>query len=70
MTEVAMNARERLQKPQAVLEARGVRDVKFCFSDVRETPLSFLTEDVAVALQAYIDGKVHPLGPLGDSVRQ
>lgn len=65
-----MDAREKLSSVQAALEERGVRDVKFCFSDVTETPLSYVASDVAVAMDAYISGRVHLLPPLGDSVRR
>jgi hypothetical protein len=68
-TEVVMSAREMLQEVQVALEKRAC-DAKFCFSNgVADTPLSFAAADVHVALDAYIQGRVHPLAELGDSVR-
>lgn len=57
-----------LQKVQARLEALGVRDVKFCFSEeMRAMPLSEAKQSVAEVLESYLDckGKKFPL--FGDS---
>lgn len=62
-----MDARERLQGLQTALNERGVRDVKFCFAKDKSVPMSHVREDVADVLQAYLDGKYHPLPPAGDT---
>jgi hypothetical protein len=63
-----MNAKERLLGVQAALNSRGVRDVKFCFAKDKTVPMSHVREDVAGALQAFIDGKFHSLPPAGDTL--
>ena len=61
-----MNARERLLGVQTALEARGVKDVKFCFSNTSEKALSQVTAEVADALQAFLNGEVRPLPKFDD----
>lgn len=62
-----MNANERLKGVQASLNARGVQDVKFCFAQDKSVPMSHVREDVAVALQAFLEGKYHSLPEAGDT---
>ena len=68
-SEVAMNAKARLQSLQAALKERGAEDVKFCFAALSEKPLSQVASEVADALDAYLKGNTNDLPPLGDSVR-
>lgn len=57
-----MSAKERLQAVQAALEARGVRDVKFCFAKgVKEHPSTEVVAKVATFLETYAAGKCVPL---------
>jgi hypothetical protein len=64
-----MNAKERLESLQAALREQGAVDVKFFFARAAQTPPSEVGSDVADALQAFIENRVHPLPPMGDSVR-
>lgn len=65
-----MTPRERLQNVQDRLVARGVTDIKFAWAEnVHTKSLDQVCEDVATALEAYLDGKCHPLPPAGDSLR-
>jgi hypothetical protein len=68
MSEVAMNARVRLQDLQAALKERGAEDVKFCFSVTAEKPLSQVAAEVGDALEAYLQGSTTPLPALNDIV--
>ncbi len=53
-----MTANERLQKVQAALEQRGVRDVKFCFEPgFTKMPSSVVKEKTAIFLEACLAGK-------------
>jgi hypothetical protein len=67
--EVVMGAEKRLEKCQAALQERGVRDVKFFFGVVSEKGLSQLSTDVADALEAVVRAEYEPFGSLGDTVR-
>ena len=64
-----MSAEERLEKLQAALTKRGVKDAKFFFGVVSEKPPSQLASDVAAALEAVTAGKFSLMPALGDSVR-
>lgn len=62
-----MSGYERLKAIQERLEARGVTDVKFAWSrGAREKPLSQVANEVADALEAYLDGRFRPLPPFND----
>ena len=63
-----MSPKERLEKVQAQLDARGIRDIKFTWAR-KNLPADVIMEDVASALEAYLEGRYHPLLPLNDSVR-
>lgn len=60
------NAKERLMDTQAALEARGAKDVKFCFSNLSEKPLSQVANEVADALEAVLSGRTKALPSIGD----
>lgn len=62
-----MGANTRLQALQRALKARGVRDVKFCFSLPADKPASAVAHDVADFLQAYVDGRYKVVEKLGDA---
>lgn len=62
-----MSPRDRLKNVQEKLVARGVIDIKLDLRCNDETPLSHVMTDVADALEAYLDGKYHPMPSLGDS---
>jgi hypothetical protein len=61
--------RKRLMEIERRLKERGVKDIKFVWGSISQTPLSHIADDVATALEAYLDGKCHPLPDIGDSVR-
>lgn len=62
-----MSGYERLKVIQARLEARGVKDVKFAWGrGAHEIPLSQAANEVADALEAYLDGRFRPLPPFND----
>lgn len=52
-----MSANERLMKVQTALTERGVKDVKFFFSNDALGTLSQAVEGATVVLEAYVDGK-------------
>lgn len=64
--ECVMSAKERLQKLQAALEKRGVKDVKFFFSLTSETSVSELASDVADVLQAVEDGRAREISSFAE----
>ena len=57
----------RLASIQRRLKARGVLDIKFVWNIRPDAPLSHVQEDVCHVLEAYLDGRIHPLPPLGDN---
>jgi hypothetical protein len=67
---MVMDARQQLKDLQAALVGgRGVLDIKFCFARGKVVPMSHTQQDAASALEAYRQGKFHPLPPAGDSVK-
>lgn len=56
-----------LQAVQATLNERGVRDVKFCFSDDSHSSLSESKNKVAYILETYMRGDFHPSPAAYDS---
>jgi len=63
-----MTPRERVKAAEERLKALGVKDVKFAWNYeavAKNTPDQVFT-DVAVALEAYLDGKYTPLAELND----
>jgi hypothetical protein len=66
----AMTPRQRLDAIQQKLVARGVTDIKFCWSIHPDKPLSQACGEVADALECYLEGRFRPLAPFGDSQRE
>jgi len=64
-----MGAKERLQRVQSVLEERGVRDVKFCFSPgaAWKMPLSDFQNSVADFFDAYLKARFVVVPRVGDA---
>lgn len=67
-----MSANERLQTVQAVLEQRGVRDVKFCFAPgaAGKMPMSDFQNNVADFFDAYLAGRFTVLPRVRDPILQ
>lgn len=63
-----MTPKERLQSIEQQLVARGVTDIKFAWGNISQKPLSQVTTEVCDVLQAYLDGKYHPLPAFNDAV--
>lgn len=62
-----MTPKERLLKVQERLIARGVKDIKFCWAEnVHTKTRDEIYTDVSMALEAYLDGKYHPLPDFND----
>lgn len=55
--EVVMSAKERLDKVQAALLERGVKDVKFFFSNEALGTLTKAAEGASMVLEAYLEGR-------------
>jgi len=56
-----------LQAVQAMLDARGVRDVKFLFNaDLQSRLPSTVEAQAGSLLSAYLSGKVSPRNPVGE----
>jgi hypothetical protein len=57
----------RLEQIQQDLENRGVKDVKFAFSeDINKVPKSEVEESICEVLEAHLNGKFSALSPLHD----
>jgi hypothetical protein len=65
-----MTARERLKTLEQRLKDRGVTDIHLDWAGRRNKPLSQVTSDVCDVIEAFLDGKYHPLPDIGDSVRE
>ena len=66
-----MSNKIRLKLVQKRLEAKGVVDVKFAWApNVKDFSADQLAEDVANALEAYLDGRCTPVEKFGDSCVQ
>ena len=63
---MSANGQERLKGIQSRLEKMGAKDVKFCFANTGDKPLSVVANDVANALQARLDDKHTIAKPFGD----
>lgn len=61
-----MNAKERLQKVQATLVERGVKDVKFFVNLGTETSVSALANDVADVLEAVVRGDARAINSFAE----
>lgn len=55
--ELPMNARERLQKLQAALDERGVKDVKFFFNSMALGGPTAAAASAAEVLEAFLNGQ-------------
>ena len=63
-----MSANDRLQTMQSALKARGLRDVKFCFSlKLAAMPGSVVAGGVADFLDAYLKDRAETVERIGDS---
>lgn len=64
-----MEANERLQKVQAALTERGVRDVKFFFSESATSKFpTDVKNDAAYLLEQYLEGKTKVVESFNDEV--
>ena len=63
---VNQGTRDRLSRVQAQLAARGVGDFKLTLGSGLFT-LQQVAEDTANAMEAYLEGRFHPMRPLEDS---
>lgn len=65
-----MTPKERLACVLAKLAARGVKDIRFTWSDnVDELTLDQIRTDAAIALEAYLEGRCTPAEKFGDDSR-
>jgi hypothetical protein len=65
-----MSTQERLKERQVALENSGVTDVKFCFGNLSQKPVSELASEAADALEAVSKGRAKKAKPIGDSMRK
>jgi len=63
-----MTPEERVKAVQERLLARGVKDVKFTWNHeaLKKNTRDQVLTDVAIALEAYLDGKCKPASPMYD----
>ncbi len=64
------SAEQRLNSCCEQLKEDGVKDVKFCFAQLSEKPLSRVANDAAEVLSAIINKQHSGMKPLGDSQRR
>lgn len=62
--------RARLRAIENRLVALGVKDIKFCWSEYRHLPGQYVIDDVCAVIEAFLDGNIKPLEPLGDSAKE
>lgn len=64
-----MSVNERMNKVEAALADRGVRDVKFFFDlAARAQPGSVVGESVCNVLEQYLASNFKPMAKLGDAI--
>jgi hypothetical protein len=62
--------RERVRRIQERLDVRGMQAISFNIQAGPKCPPSHVIADVCEALEAFLDGRVHKLTPVGDSQRK
>ena len=58
--------KEKIAELQKRVDERGIRNMKFSLNPTGSRDINDIAEDAIQMIEAFLDGKVTPIGPIGD----